>query len=81
MVNAIDPKGNPVKIPVRNDETNQTEMVSRFAVRVPLETFEAIRQDKSKNGIVQNARLAEKRRGFVDQGFLMPVLEGRITRW
>ncbi len=81
VVNAIDPKGNPVKIPVRNDETNQTETVSRFAVRVPSETFEAIRQDKSKNGIVQNARLAEKRRGFIDPGFLMPVLDGRITRW
>ena len=81
VVSAIDAKGNPVKIPVRNDETNQTDAVSRFAVRVPLETFEAIRNDKSKNGIVQNVRLAEKRRGFVEAGYLMPVLEGRITRW
>ena len=81
VVSAIDAKGNPVKIPVRNDETNQTETVSRFAVRVPLETFEAIRNDKSKNGIVQNVRLAEKRRGFVEAEYLMPVLEGRITRW
>ncbi|MGB9166338.1 MAG: DUF6384 family protein [Rhodomicrobium sp.] len=81
VVDAVDSKGNPVKIPVRNDETNQTETVSRFAVRVPPETFEAIRQDKSKNGIVQNPRLAEKRRGFVDPDFLMPVLEGRISRW
>ncbi len=69
-----------MKIPVRNDETNQTETVSRFAVRVPLETFDAIRQDKSQNGIVQNVRLGEKRRGFADPGFLMPVLEGHITR-
>jgi hypothetical protein len=81
VVDAVDAKGNPVKIPVRNEETNQTETVSRFAVRVPVETFEAIRQDKSKNGIVQKARLAEKRRGFVDPEFVMPVLEGRISRW
>lgn len=81
VVSAIDPKGNPVKIPVRNDETNQTETVSRFAVRVPFETFEAIRKDKSENGIVQNARLAEKRRGFIDPEYRMAVLEGRITRW
>ena len=81
VVDAVDAKGNPVKIPIRNDETNQTETVSRFAVRVPQETFEAIRQDKSKNGIVQKVRLAEKRRGFVDPEFLMPVLEGRISRW
>ncbi len=74
-------KGNPVKMPVRNDETNQTETVSRFAVRVPFETFEAIRKDKSENGIVQNSRLAEKRRGFIDPEYRMAVLEGRITRW
>ncbi len=81
VVDAVDPKGNPVKLPIRSDESNQTENVSRFAVRVPPETFEAIRNDKSKNGIVQNTRLAEKRRGFTDPDYLMTVLPGRITRW
>jgi hypothetical protein len=81
VVDAIDPAGNPVKLPVRNDETNQTETVSRFAVRVPTETFGAVRNDKSRNGIVQNARMAEKRRGYIEPEFRMPVLEGRITRW
>ena len=33
--------------PIRNDETNQTETVSRFAVRVPIETFNAVRNDKA----------------------------------
>jgi Family of unknown function (DUF6384) len=81
VVDAIDPAGKPVQLPVRNDETNRTETVSRFAVRVPIETFEAVRNDKSRNGIVQNARMAEKRRGFIEPEFRMPALEGRITRW
>ncbi len=81
VVNAVDPKGNPVKIPVHNDETNQMETVSRFAVRVPPEIFDAVRQDKSRNGIVQNARLAEKRRGYIEPAYSMPVLGSRITRW
>ena len=81
VVDAIDPRGNPVKLPVRNDETNETETVSRFAVRVPAQTFEAVRNDKSRNGIVQNSRLAEKRRGVLEPEFRMPVLEGRLTRW
>jgi hypothetical protein len=81
VVDAIDPRGDPVKVPVRNDETNQTETVSRFAVRVPAQTFEAVRNDKSRNGIVQNSRLAEKRRGVLEPEFRMPVLEGRLTRW
>ena len=81
VVDAVDPRGNPVKLPVRNDETNETETVSRFAVRVPIKTFDAVRNDKSRNGIVQNSRLGQKRRGFLDPEFRMPVLEGRITHW
>jgi hypothetical protein len=81
VVDAVDPQGRPVRLPIRNDETNEVETVSHFAVRVPFETFEAVRLDKARNGIVQNARLAEKRRGFLEPEFRMPVLEGRITRW
>jgi hypothetical protein len=80
-VNAIDRSAKPVKLPIRNDETNQVDTVSQFAVRVPPETFEAVKRDKSRNGIVQNAELAEKRRGYIDPNYLMPVLPGRITRW
>jgi len=81
VVDAIDPGGNPVRLSVRNDETNQMDTVSRFAVRVPIEVFNAVRDDKTRNGIVQNARLGEKRRGFPEPEFRMPVLESRITRW
>lgn len=81
VVDALDPRGAPVKVSVRNDETNQTEMVSRFAVRVPQETFDAVRADKARNGVVQNARLGEKKRGYLEPQFDMAVLPGRITRW
>jgi hypothetical protein len=81
VVDAVDAAGKPVELSVRNDETNKTETVSRFAVRVPNETFDAVRNDKAKNGIVQNARMAEKRRGFLEPEFRMTALDGRITRW
>jgi hypothetical protein len=81
VVDAIDPRGNPVRLPIRNDETNETETVSRFAVRVPVATFNAVRNDKQTNGIVQNAHLGEKRRGYLEPEFAMAVLPGRITRW
>jgi hypothetical protein len=81
IVDAFDPRGLPVRLPIRNDETNQTETVSRFAVRVPIATFNAVRNDKAANGIVQNAELAEKRRGYLEPEFKMTVLPGRITRW
>jgi anti-sigma-K factor RskA len=81
VVNAVDGRGQPVSAPIRNIETNQIETVSRFAVAVPLATFDAVRNDKARNGIVQNDRLGEKRRGFLEPEFRMPVLEGRLTRW
>jgi hypothetical protein len=81
VVDAVDPRGNPVSLPVRNDETNEIETVSRFAVRVPIATFNAVRNDKARNGILQGAELASKRRGFLEPEFLMAVLPGRITRW
>ena len=81
VVNAVDPRGLPVRLPVRNDETNETETVSRFGVRVPIATFNAIRNDKAANGILQNTELAEKRRGYLEPEFKMTVLPGRITRW
>jgi hypothetical protein len=81
VVDATGARGLPVRLPVRNDETNETETVSRFAVRVPIATFNAVRNDKSANGIVQNALLAEKRRGYLEPEYKMPVLSGRITRW
>jgi hypothetical protein len=81
VVDAIDPRGNPVMLPIRNDETNVTETVSRFAVRVPMTTLDAVRADKTANGIVQNAVLAEKRRGYLDPEYKMVALTGRITRW
>jgi hypothetical protein len=81
VVNAVDAAGHAVQVPIRNDETNQIETVSRFAVRVPPETFEAVRNDKARNGIVQNSRMAEKRRGYIEPEFRMPALEGRLSRW
>jgi hypothetical protein len=81
VVDAVDARGLPVRLPIRNDETNETQTVSRFAVRVPIATFNAIRSDKAANGIVQNAELAQKRRGYLEPEFKMAVLPGRITRW
>jgi hypothetical protein len=81
VVDAVDTAGKPVELSIHNDETNKTETVSRFAVRVPVETFEAVRNDKARNGIVQNVRMADKRRGFLEPEFRMTAMNGRITRW
>lgn len=81
VVNAIDLDEKPVRLRVRNEETGDTDTVSRFAVRVPQATYQAIRADKQANGILQRVRLAEKRRGFLEPDYLMAVESGRLTKW
>lgn len=81
VVDAVDPQDRPVKLAIRNEETGQTALVSHFAVRVPHETYRAVAADKRQNIIVQNAKIAEKRRGYLDPDYLMAVQEGRLTEW
>jgi hypothetical protein len=42
---------------------------------------EQVRRDKNDDGIVQRNRLGERRRGYLDIEYLMPVLGGAITHW
>jgi hypothetical protein len=55
--------------------------VNRFGVRVSPEVFEQVRRDKEDDGIVQRNRMGEKRRGYLDVDYTMPVLGGFILRW
>ena len=64
-----------------NEEDGKTETVSKWGVRVPQSTFDAVLRDKADDGIIQNNRLAEKRRGALEPDYLMPVQTGAITRW
>ena len=81
VVQALDLNEKPVVLRVRNEETGKTDSVSRFAVRVSQAIFQAVRTDKQTNGILQRSRLGEKRRGFLEPDYLMPVTEGRLTQW
>ena len=68
-------------IPVRNEETGAVETVSKFGVRVPQATFEAVAKDKRDDGIVQKNRFGVKRRGKLAIDYQMPFEGGFITKW
>jgi hypothetical protein len=81
IVEAITPKGEKLKLPIRNEETGETETVSRFGVRVPESVYEAVRRDKGDDGIVKNNVLGIKRRGTLAVDYQMASENGFITRW
>ncbi len=81
IVEAIAPDGRRLSLPIRNEETGETQTVSMFGVRVPQEMYERVAQDKRDDGIVQFNRFAVKRRGTLALDYLMPFEGGMITAW
>jgi hypothetical protein len=81
IVEAVTPDGRRLSLPVRNEETGDTEVVSKFGVRVPEQVYEAVARDKRDDGIVQNNIFGTKRRGTLAVDYKMPFEGGMITRW
>lgn len=81
IVEAVAPDGRKLSLPIRNEETGQTETVRRFGVRVPESVWEAVRRDKTDDGIVQNNQFGIKRRGTLSVDYQMPFEGGFITKW
>lgn len=81
VVEAIDPDGNVLSLPVLNEETGETETVSMWGVRVPESVYNAVSADKRDDGIIQSNEVGRKFDGFLDVEYMMPVLGGAVTRW
>jgi hypothetical protein len=81
IVEAVGPDERPVELPVTSEEDGRRALVSKWGQRVTDATFEAVRRDKDDDGIVQANRLGQKRRGFLDVDYAMPVADGAILRW
>ncbi|MET3583372.1 hypothetical protein ABID19_006437 [Mesorhizobium robiniae] len=80
IVEAVAPDGQVLSLPIVNEETGTTDTVTKWGARVSEAVFDAVKRDKLDDGIVQNNKLGEKRRGALEMDFLTPVL-GMITKW
>jgi Family of unknown function (DUF6384) len=81
IVEPVTESGEVLSLPMVNQEDGQTYSVSKWGVRVPEATYNAIRDDKSDDGIVQDNILGEKPRGTLKVSYRMPVETGVITEW
>lgn len=81
IVEAIDADGNVVPRAIPNEEDGETYTVEVWAVRVPEEVYNAVRDDKVDDGVIQNDHLGVKYAGDIGIEWLMPTLEGMITAW
>ncbi len=81
VVEALDPDGNALALPILNEENGQTETVSMWGVRVPESIYNAVAADKQDDGIIQGNMVGRKSDGFLDVEYLMPVMGGAVTQW
>jgi len=81
IVEAIGPDGKALERSITSEEDQSTSKVTLWGQRVPQATYDQVSRDKQDDGIIQNTRLGEKRRGDLDVRWSMPVLTGAITKW
>ncbi|HWT16609.1 MAG TPA: DUF6384 family protein [Patescibacteria group bacterium] len=81
VVEAVDATGQVLSLPVTNEETQQTGLVSRYAIRVPQAEYEKVKADKLDNGLIDAPVVGEKRRGELDVEYRVAVSGGAITEW
>lgn len=88
FVDAQDEQGNPVQVPIRNRETDRTEVVSRWGEQVPKKVFDRLQRDKQKDGVLDERMFGAKPRGTREfkvelQGADDQPIErrGQITSW
>lgn len=81
VVEALDPHGVALTLPIRNEENGQTESVALWGLRVPEEVYRAIEADRKDDGIIQHNLVGVKQFGFLEPEYAVPVLGGAVTRW
>jgi hypothetical protein len=81
IVEAVDAAGRVLALPVENEETQRTEMVERFGIRVPEAVYARVRADREDNGLVDAREVGAKRRGTLAPTWSIETAGGAITRW
>ena len=81
VVEAIDPDGNALKLPIADENSGSTKTVSQWGLRVPQAVYDAVIADKQDDGTIQHYVVGFKQDGFVDVDYVIPVLGGAVTQW
>lgn len=81
LVQLLGRGGEPITLPIKNEETGATDRVSAFGVRISRADWDALKRDKKDNQIIDNALFARKKRGSIEFDFVMKPAGGYITRW
>jgi hypothetical protein len=81
IVEAVSPSGQRLKLPITSEEDGTVRTVSEWGLRVDPQVFEAVRQDKLEDGIVNRKTVGFKNRGHLTAEYTVATTGGAITEW
>jgi len=81
IVEAIDPAGRVIAVPVNSEESQSAKRVSIWGVRVPKSVFDAVSADKKDDQIIQKAVIGTKTKGDLLPSYSVDTLDGAIFEW
>lgn len=81
LVEAVDPAGRLVEVPVTSEEDRRSERVSRWGQRVSEDVFNGVAADKGDDQIIQNAVIGQKTTGYLSPQYTVETPGGAILEW
>lgn len=81
IVEAVDPAGRLVEVPVTSEEDRKSDRVSRWGQRVSEAVFNGVAADKGDDQIVQQAVIGQKQPGYLSPQYTVETPGGAILEW
>jgi hypothetical protein len=81
IVEAVDPAGRLVEVPVTSEEDRRSDRVSRWGQRVSEDVFNGVAADKGDDQIIQNAVIGQKAGGYLSPQYTVETPGGAILEW
>ena len=81
IVEAVDPAGRLLDVPITSEEDRRTARVSRWGQRVSEAEFRAVADDKSDDQIIQNSVIGRKMSGYLSPEYSVDTPGGAILEW
>ncbi len=81
IVHAVDRSGRPHPLEIKSEEDGVMRVVDLWGLRVDKATFQSFSADKQDDGIIQNNRVGEKPRGYLEPNYSVATTGATITDW
>ena len=81
IVEAVDPAGRLVEVPVSSEEDRRSDRVTRWGQRVSEAVFQSVANDKGDDQIIQNSVIGRKSQGYLSPQYMVDTPGGAILEW